>query len=58
MRAFSTGGTYVNFLTEEEGQDRVHAAYGAGYGRLAEAKATWDPDNLFRVNKNIVPVGA
>jgi FAD/FMN-containing dehydrogenase len=58
LREFSTGGTYVNFLTEEEGQDRVHAAYGAGYGRLAEMKATWDPDNLFRVNKNIVPVGA
>jgi FAD/FMN-containing dehydrogenase len=57
MRAFSTGGTYVNFLTEEEGQDRVHAAYGAGYGKLAEVKAAWDPDNLFRVNKNIVPAG-
>jgi FAD/FMN-containing dehydrogenase len=58
LRPFSTGGTYVNFLTEEEGQDRVHDAYGAGYGRLAEVKAAWDPDNLFRVNKNIVPVGA
>ncbi len=55
MRHFSTGGTYVNFLTEEEGDDRVRAAYGAQYGRLMEIKAAWDPDNVFRINKNIAP---
>jgi FAD/FMN-containing dehydrogenase len=55
MRRFSTGGTYVNFLTEEEPDDRVRAAYGANLGRLAEVKATWDPENLFRMNKNIAP---
>lgn len=26
-QAFSTGGTYVNFLTEEEGAERIEAAY-------------------------------
>ena len=52
---FSTGGTYVNFLTEEEGAERVRAAYGANYSRLAELKAKWDPSNLFRTNKNIAP---
>jgi hypothetical protein len=55
MRRFSTGGTYVNFLTEEEGEDRIRNAYGANYDRLAEVKAKWDPDNLFQVNKNIAP---
>ena len=55
MRRFSTGGTYVNFLTEEEGDERIRAAYGDGYTRLAAAKAAWDPENLFRVNKNIEP---
>ncbi len=56
MRRFSTGGTYVNFLTEEETTDRVAAAYGKNLARLSEIKARWDPTNLFRVNKNIAPV--
>jgi hypothetical protein len=55
LRRFSTGGTYVNFLTEEEGTDRIKAAYGVHYGRLTELKAKWDPTNLFRTNKNIPP---
>jgi FAD/FMN-containing dehydrogenase len=53
MRRFSTGGTYINFLNEEEGDDRTQAAYRTNYGRLAEVKAKWDPSNLFRTNKNI-----
>lgn len=57
LRRFSTGGTYVNFLTEEEGAERVHAAYGANFARLAEVKAKWDPANLFRANKNVPPQG-
>jgi hypothetical protein len=57
MKRFSTGGTYVNFLTEEEAGDRVAAAYGKNLTRLASIKATWDKDNLFRTNKNIAPSG-
>ena len=53
MRRFSTGGTYVNFLTEEEGGERIRAAYGGNFDRLVEVKAKWDPKNLFRMNKNI-----
>jgi FAD/FMN-containing dehydrogenase len=53
MRQFSTGGTYINFLTEEEGDDRTRAAYRTNYDRLAQVKAAWDPTNLFRTNKNI-----
>jgi hypothetical protein len=55
LRRFSTGGTYVNFLTEEEGGERIHAAYGRHYERLSEIKARWDPTNMFRQNKNIPP---
>ena len=55
VRRFSTGGTYVNFLTEEEGSDRIKAAYGKNHARLVELKTTWDSENLFRVNKNISP---
>jgi FAD/FMN-containing dehydrogenase len=55
MRQFSTGGTYINFLTEEEGEERIHDAYRKNYERLVEAKTKWDPNNLFRINKNIEP---
>ena len=57
MRSFSTGGTYVNFLTEEEGDERIRAAYGNNYNRLVEIKSKWDPGNLFCMNKNIRPKG-
>ncbi len=55
IRRFSTGGTYVNFLTEEEGSERIKAAYGKNHARLVELKTKWDPTNLFRLNKNIAP---
>jgi FAD/FMN-containing dehydrogenase len=57
LRSFSTGGTYINFLTEEEGPERTQAALGRGLERLAEIKAKWDPDNVFRTNRNIKPAG-
>jgi FAD/FMN-containing dehydrogenase len=53
LRQFSTGGTYINFLTDDEGDDRTRAAFRNNYVRLASVKATWDPGNLFRANKNI-----
>jgi hypothetical protein len=55
MKSFSTGGTYINFLTEDEGPERIEAALGKGIGRLAEVKAKWDPQNVFRTNRNIKP---
>jgi FAD/FMN-containing dehydrogenase len=58
LRRFSTGGTYVNFLTEEEGDERIRAAYGNNYAQLVDAKTKWDPHNRFRVNKNIAPRAA
>jgi len=55
MQVFSTGGTYINFLTEEEVDNRIRAAYRKNYERLVEVKTKWDPANLFRMNKNIAP---
>jgi FAD/FMN-containing dehydrogenase len=49
-------GVYVNFLDSDDDTSRVREAYGdANYRRLAEVKATYDPDNVFRNNKNIPP---
>jgi FAD/FMN-containing dehydrogenase len=49
-----SGGAYVNMMMEE-GDDRVRASYKDNYPRLAQIKAHYDPDNLFRVNQNIAP---
>jgi FAD/FMN-containing dehydrogenase len=50
---FATGGVYVNFISQ--GEDRVAAAFGANYERLAALKRRWDPTNLFSVNQNVRP---
>jgi len=56
MRPFATGGVYPNNLGEE-GEERVRAAYGGNYTRLAALKAKYDPENLFRLNQNVKPAG-
>ena len=53
MAQFSTGGVYVNLLSEDE-VARVRNAYGPNYDRLLAVKRKWDPDNLLRMNQNIV----
>jgi hypothetical protein len=55
LRPFSTGRTYINFQAADEGEERVRAAYGANYDRLVEVKTAFDPDNLFRSNRNVPP---
>jgi FAD/FMN-containing dehydrogenase len=57
MEEHATGGVYVNFLHNDEGESRVRAAYGDRYDRLAQIKARFDPDNVFRANQNIKPAG-
>jgi FAD/FMN-containing dehydrogenase len=56
IKSFSTGGTYINFLTEDESPKRIEAALGKALPRLAKVKAKWDPQNVFRTNRNIKPV--
>lgn len=55
LRRYSTGGHYVNFEPEDEGGDRTATAYGTNLERLGRLKATYDPQNLSRVNRNIAP---
>jgi hypothetical protein len=54
MKSHATAGGYVNMMMEE-GDERVRTIYGENYERLAQIKATYDPDNVFHVNQNIRP---
>ena len=53
VRPFSTGGNYVNFQTADEDTQRIRDTYGAGFDRLVAVKRRYDPDNLFRSNRNV-----
>ena len=53
QRPFTTGRSYINFQTSDEGREQVRASYGSNFGRLLEVKRRYDPDNLFRSNRNI-----
>jgi FAD/FMN-containing dehydrogenase len=56
LQPHRAGRVYVNFLDADDDTGRVREAYGDRiYGRLAEIKAKYDPDNTFRHNKNIRP---
>jgi len=59
IRPFSTGGAYLNFMTEEEGPERLVAAYGkTTLRRLALLKRKYDPQNLFQHTKNVLGADA
>jgi FAD/FMN-containing dehydrogenase len=54
---FGNGSTYLNFtgLADEAADTGVESALGRNLARLAQVKATYDPDNFFRRNNNITP---
>jgi hypothetical protein len=58
VHPFNLAGGYVNFMMDDETEDRIPATYGENYKRLASIKAKYDPQNLFRVNQNIQPAVA
>lgn len=56
MRPHTLAAGYTN-LTDDQGEQWRRGVHGseAKYRRLQAVKATWDPDNLLRYNKNIAP---
>ncbi|MEU5216063.1 FAD-binding oxidoreductase [Streptomyces sp. NPDC020807] len=54
LRPHTQAGGYVNFMDTDD-QDRVRVNYRQNYDRLREVKRRYDPDNVFRLNQNIVP---
>ena len=55
MKEFFTGGRWLNYLADDQGEDAIRGAYGPNYDRLAELKRRYDPDNVFHHNHNIAP---
>ncbi len=58
MSPYAMVGQYVNFLGHDESdpQQKALAAYGpAKLERLRALKREYDPENLFRINHNILP---
>jgi FAD/FMN-containing dehydrogenase len=59
IRRYASGGLYLNYVAEDEGESGVRAAFGESkYERLATIKARYDPENVFQGNHNIKPVPA
>jgi len=57
LHEHGTGTLYLNFTSAvEEGTTvGVDSAFGKNLERLAQIKAKYDPDNIFRLNNNIIP---
>jgi FAD/FMN-containing dehydrogenase len=55
MRPHFGTGRWLNYLGDDQADDAIRAAFGPNYDRLVEVKRRYDPDNVFRLNHNIVP---
>jgi FAD/FMN-containing dehydrogenase len=57
LHEHGTGSLYLNFTSAvDEGTTvGVESAFGKNLERLAQIKAKYDPDNIFRLNNNIIP---
>ena len=56
MRPWALDKALANFITADEGEQRLRASFGDDkYERLVEIKTSYDPDNVFALNPNIAP---
>jgi FAD/FMN-containing dehydrogenase len=54
IEPYTQPGGYTNFASPDDA-GKAADNFGANYGRLAEIKRRYDPDNLFHLNQNIPP---
>ena len=55
LAPYTTDAVAMNFLTNDEPDERRRAAYGANYERLRRLHRNWDPDGRFRTTRTIDP---
>jgi FAD/FMN-containing dehydrogenase len=58
LRPYGTGSVYLNFLGrdgEDDASIEVGTAHASNLQRLAKLKKLYDPENLFRLNNNVLP---
>ena len=55
LEAFATGAGYVNYMTDDEGPERIRSTYETNLAQLIEVKRRYDPENFFSSNQNIKP---
>jgi Berberine and berberine like len=59
LSAWEHPGAYANYISQREGAQQALAMYGpAIYSRLARVKQAYDPGNMFRSARAIVPAPA
>jgi FAD/FMN-containing dehydrogenase len=52
-----THGFYVNDLEPDHSAAVIQANYRSNHARLVQVKNRYDPNNLFRLNANVIPAG-
>ncbi len=57
MQPFMSSSRNVNYLSDDDQDGATAVAYGPDYPRLRELKTKYDPENFFRLNQNIRPLG-
>ena len=56
VRAWEHPGAYSNYISQQESRLEASAMYGSAiYSQLAQVKRAYDPDNMFRSARNIIP---
>jgi FAD/FMN-containing dehydrogenase len=58
LAPYASGLRYVNYLSDDDGEEVLSAVYGTNAARLAELKRKYDPENVFRLNLNVAPAAA
>jgi FAD/FMN-containing dehydrogenase len=54
LKPYTEPGGYINFMQDDD-YGRIQDNYRQNYERLVQVKRTYDPDNLFHMNQNVVP---
>lgn len=55
LQAYSGGRIYANYMSVPGGST-AKAVFGSNFSRLAQVKKKYDPNNIFHLNQNILPV--